>query len=632
MCGITGILAFNELGRMHMIHLANATKILAHRGPDFQDTYLEDRVGLGHRRLSIIDTSSLGHQPMKDPSGRYIIVYNGEIYNYQSLREQLEGQGVRFKSKSDTEVLLHLYIKHGADCLQLLNGFFSFAVYDSEKQQLFLARDRFGIKPLYYYLDEDKLLFASELNSLIAYNINKEIDLTSLGLYLQLNYIPAPRTMLNGVNKLMPAHFMVISKTQHEINSYYQIDYSPHSSLELSYDQQKEQFLALLDRSVQERLVCDVPLGAFLSGGVDSSAVVALASRQVPKLNTFSIGYRDHPYFDETPYAEAVAKKFNTNHTVFHLSNQDLYQHLQEVWDFLDEPFGDSSALPTYILSKNTQQSVTVALSGDGADELLGGYVKHLGLWRSMQGGWYSQMAQLISPLSGWLPQSRETSWGNKVRRLQRFAKSLNLSLPERYWFLASVAKETEALELIAGSLVDDLDRSGLQFEKHRYLQFLSKNSDMNDIFRTDMDLVLPNDMLTKVDRMSMARGLEVRVPFLDHRLVDFVFGLPQSSKIGGGIRKRILQDALKDILPAQVYRRPKKGFEVPLRSWMGQELKGIINDDLLHQGFIKEQQIFNPEMVERLKQKLWSRDYGDSPARIWSLLVFQYWWKKYFQ
>ncbi len=333
MCGITGVYAFNELGKFHMIKLAAATEAISSRGPDFGRNTIIDRVGLGHRRLSIIDPSAEGHQPMKDASGRYTIIFNGEIYNYRALRQQLQQRGVSFRSETDTEVLLQLYIHEGAACLEQLNGFFAFAVYDAEADLLFVARDRLGIKPLVFYHDEDKVLFASEIKSLLTYGIAKQLDYTSLRQYLQFNYVPAPHSMLQGVQKLMPGQYLEVSKARPErvqLKTYYRIPFDEQQAQAnpTGYEQQQQRLSELLEDSVRQRLVADVPLGAFLSGGIDSSVIATLASRHVDQLNTFSVGYRDEPFFDETRYAQQVAKRLNTNHTVFSLSNRDLYEHL----------------------------------------------------------------------------------------------------------------------------------------------------------------------------------------------------------------------------------------------------------------------------------------------------------------
>ncbi len=632
MCGITGIYAFNEIGRFNMINLANATKSLEKRGPDHQGMFTDYFVGLGHRRLSIIDTSSSGHQPMKDESGRYVIVFNGEIYNYKALRKYLLDKGVNFKSESDTEVLLQLFIHEKEKCLQKLNGFFVFAIFDKEEHSLFIARDRMGIKPLLYYQDGDKVIFGSEMKSLLSYGIPKDIDFTSLSQYLQFNYIPAPASIFKQVKKLMPGHYMLIKNKNVSIEKYYQIPYDKdHLNPEnLDYEQQKAKLIDLMDGAVQKRLVADVPLGAFLSGGIDSSVITALASKHKSSLNTFSIGYRDEPFFDETKYANLVAKKFNTNHTVFSLSNLDLYDHLFDILDYLDEPFADSSAIPVFILSKHTRKVATVALSGDGADEIFSGYNKHNAALRAIEGGSTASAVKTLLPLWKALPKSRNSPFSNKVRQFQRFAEGMKLNHKERYWRWASFATPEETRAILSNAVKENLAPEDYQERKAAILSIFSGKGLMNDILFTDMQMVLTNDMLTKVDAMSMANSLEVRVPFLDHNVVDFAFSLPESSKINRSMKKRILQDAFRDILPPELYKRPKHGFEVPLLKWFRNELRSMIENDLLKDDFIAEQGIFDVNGIRSLKEKLFSNNPEDIHSRIWGLIVFQHWWKKH--
>ncbi|HEY5825094.1 MAG TPA: asparagine synthase (glutamine-hydrolyzing), partial [Cyclobacteriaceae bacterium] len=345
MCGITGIFAFNLVGKFNKININAATQALNQRGPDFQDIYIEEFVCLGHRRLSIIDTRNVANQPMWDDSKRYCIIFNGEIFNYKELKADLVQKGISFATESDTEVLLKLYITEKENCLNKLNGFFAFSIYDKQEETLFVARDRFGIKPLLYLFDEDKFLFSSEMKSIIQYGIDKEIDYTSLYTYLQLNYIPAPNTIFKKVKKLLPGHWIKVSRGQMTTEKWYDIPYdsAKAESNSLDYEAAKEKLKSLLEASVQRRLVADVPLGSFLSGGIDSSVVTGLAAKHKSNLHTFSIGFKDEKFFDETEYAKLVADHFKTNHTVFSLTNDDLYKHVHSILDYIDEPFADSS-------------------------------------------------------------------------------------------------------------------------------------------------------------------------------------------------------------------------------------------------------------------------------------------------
>ncbi len=633
MCGITGIYALNLMGKMHMINLSKATDHIARRGPDARGVWMNDFVGLGHRRLSIIDVSYNAAQPMKDAGGRYTIIYNGEIYNFHALKEDLLASGVEFKSTSDTEVLLYAYINYKEKCLAKLNGFFAFAIYDEQENSLFLARDRYGIKPLYYYSDEDKFLFSSDMHSLLAFGIEKEIDAASLFTYLQLNYTPAPNTMIKGVFMLEPGQYAKIKGADFEISSFYKIEYNQQRVKynHDSYEQQQQIIRNLMEESVKDRLVADVPVGTFLSGGIDSSIISGIAKQHKDDLHTFSIGYKDEPFFDETGYANLVAKKFNTNHTVFSLTNDDLYSHLFDILDRFDQPFADSSAIPSYILSQKTRKHITVALSGDGADELFSGYNKHTAHLKAMNGGGINTALKAIGTLLKYFPKSRNGALSNKIRQAEKFGLGLKYNQADRYWTWASIASEDKARCLLNDDTLGQLIPEEYQTYKSKLLSSISCENDFNELLLADMRLVLPNDMLRKVDLMSMAHGLEVRVPFLDHKLVDYVFQLPVSSKINGQMRKRVLQDAFKDLLPDELYKRPKKGFEVPLLKWFRTSLKSLINDDLLSDKLIEEQNIFNLKEIRKLKKKLFSMNPGDAHATVWALIVFQWWWKKYF-
>lgn len=632
MCGITGIFAFNLVGKFNKIHTTAATQALSSRGPDYHQVYLDDWVGLGHRRLSIIDTSAIAHQPMSDESNRYTIVFNGEIFNYRELRQELESKGVSFFSQSDTEVLLKLYILEKEKCLNKLNGFFAFCIYDKQEQSFFLARDRYGIKPLLYLHDDHKFLFASEMKSIIQYGIERNLDYTALFTYLQLNYIPAPHTIFSKVKKLLPGHYISIVKGQLSCDAYYTIPYEPELADKnpIAYENAKQKLKDLLEASVKRRLISDVPLGTFLSGGIDSSIITGLASKHKPDLNTFSIGFKDEKFFDETEYARLVANHFKTEHTVFSLTNTDLYEHVHSILDYLDEPFADSSAINVYILSRETRKYATVALSGDGADELLAGYNKHAAFHRVLHKGWKENLVSALHPLWKVMPKSRSNPWANKTRQLARFAEGMKLSSKERYWRWAGLADEKAALSLLSEKSKSSLLHEDYHATKSELLKSIPDQESINDVLYTDMGMVLSNDMLTKVDLMSMANSLEVRVPFLDYEVVNFIFSLPGEFKINSSIRKRILQDSFRDILPKQLYNRPKKGFEVPLLKWFQNEMKSLIVDDLLSKRFIDEQGIFNYPEIEKLKRQLFSSNPGDVHARIWGLIVFQYWWKKY--
>lgn len=630
MCGISGLISLTSGSNIEANTLIAANDTLQKRGPDHAGFFQYNRVMLAHRRLSIIDVSESAHQPMSDDSGRYTIIFNGEFFNYTDYRNEFQKSGTCFRTTSDTEVLLHLYMRFGPSCVEKINGFFAFAIYDKQENTLFLARDRYGIKPLWYFSDHEKLVFASELKALIATGIPRVPDRISILNYLQLNYVPGPWSILEGVRKMKPGHFLLLdlNKDLPEIREtcYYRI---PSPSGELfsgSYDEAKDKLKNLMEDSVQKRLISDVPLGAFLSGGIDSSVVVALAARHTSRLNTFSIGYKDAPMYDETRFARLVANRYGTNHTEFQLSDEDLYENLFNVLDYLDEPFADSSALAVNILCMNTRNHVTVALSGDGADEMFGGYNKHRAEWILRNRKLFTSAAGFISPILKPFEGARSSILSNKIRQLHRFAGGASMSNADRYWRWCSFVDE---------ELIDDL--IDFKYEEREYfrrkkelLKPLDRGNDIQDILYMDMHRVLPDDMLVKVDMMSMANSLEVRVPFLDYRVVDFAFTLPDQWKIDRHYSKKILREAFCKELPDEILHRGKHGFEVPLLRWFRTGLRSLIENDLLSREFIDRQGLFTYEGIAALKNQLFSSHPGEIEARIWGLLAFQYWWKKY--
>jgi asparagine synthase (glutamine-hydrolysing) len=634
MCGITGFYTFDNNNANTLANVQQSNDKLILRGPDNGGIFTDAHVALGQRRLSIIDTSNAADQPMHDNSGRYVIVFNGEIFNYQQLSDQYlvefwKKNGAP-KTHSDTEILLYLLIEYGASCIKWLDGFFAFSFYDKQSRTMLLARDPFGKKPLLYYTTKSCLAFSSEMKSLLEWGVPKELDYTVLHQYLQLNYIPQPQSIFKNVAKLKPGHYMTVNETGiQEYKAFYELKCHPEEYPQYTYQQAKDKLVEHMNIAVQERMISDVPLGAFLSGGIDSSVIVALASRYTSKLNTFSVGYKDNSYFDETKYAALVAKKYQTNHHVFSLSNNDFLEHLNGVLEYIDEPFADSSAIPVYMLSQMTRKEVTVALSGDGADEVFSGYNKHAAEWKMRQGSIAQMLVKTAAPLWKVLPHSRNNKITNLFRQLDRFADGAKLSDKERYWRWASFNTNEKASSLLSDASLKKINRPLLQQEKEALLSAI-KTDDFNEVLLTDVRLVLLSDMLVKVDMMSMANSLEVRSPFLDKKVVDFAFGLPSEYKIDAIMKKKIVQDAFRSMLPEELYNRPKHGFEIPLLDWFRNELWGMINDDLLEKSFIAQQGIFNVEAIEMLKQKLKSNNPEDSHATIWALIVFQYWWKKY--
>ncbi len=593
MCGIVGIIAKDETGKQNFNNLKAAVKQLYHRGPDASGTITHNNIGLGHARLSIIDTSEGATQPFVSENGRYILVFNGEIYNFKQLRKPLEQKGYTFKTHSDTEVLLYHLIENGKLGINDLNGFFGFAFYDKEEQTTLIARDRFGIKPLHIYEDEHQLIFGSELKSIFSFNITKELDLSSLQLFLKFNYIPQPYSILKRCKKLNPGELLEFKNGSASISKYYTLPFEPNKYSFSNYEDAQKKLREILEQSVQDRMVADVPIGSFLSGGIDSSVIVALASKHTKNLNTFSIGYKDEPLFDETHFAKLVADKYKTNHTVFELTNDDLYNQLHKVLDYTDEPFADSSGLAVNILSMHTRQKAIVALSGDGADEIFSGYNKHMAEFLARQKSLKNTAVKLGKPLWKTLPKSRNSKLGNLNRQLLRFSEGISKGNTERYWDWAGILKDDQA-----GSF---LKNKGSDF-KNQKKGILSQNlnsDDFNGVLYQDVQQVLVGDMLTKVDMNSMNNSLEVRVPFLDHRVVEFAFQIPSAFKIQQGIKKKILQETFRPDLPEDLFKRPKHGFEVPLLKWFRGELATEIKDNYLNRDFIESQGILNWTQVE---------------------------------
>ncbi len=613
MCGITGFKKFSNSDSLNE-SLKQATQALSFRGPDNQATFFHGSSGLGHTRLSIIDTSNKANQPMTDKTGRYTLVFNGEIYNYRELSKHL---AVDLVSTSDTEVLLYLLINEGEECLPKLNGFFAFALYDAKKETVLLARDRMGIKPLHYYQNDDFFAFASEMKALLHFPVLRKLNQSALQTYMRLTYLPQTQSMIEGVQKLLPGHCLKISETGLEETAFWTLE--KRHGFKGDYNSAKQQTVSLLEQSVERRMVADVPLGSFLSGGTDSSAVVSMATRFNPNIHTFSIGYRDHAFFDETNYAELVANKFKTNHTTFSLTNDDLLNSLREVIDYIDEPFADSSAIPTYILSNHVSKKIKVALSGDGADELFGGYYKHLAFSKSMNVGVVNSTLRALGGVLKHLPQSRSTILGNQIRRLSKYRELLNLNPFERYLHLASFNANPKKFLV---------NQENIDWSNH--LDFKGVDFDLNDFLDQDLKLVLPGDMLTKVDLMSMSNSLEVRVPFLDKDLVAFARSLPTHFKISGNKRKMILQDAFEYILPKELHHRSKKGFEVPLLSWLRNELSNEIKQTVFNKDYLISQNLFDAHAILSLRDRLHSNNPGDVHAIIWAVYVFQKWYEKW--
>lgn len=625
MCGIVGLVDRGGIKQAAVRRdMKRALERLRPRGPDGEGSYFDKRCALGHRRLAIVDLSKAGAQPMS--RGNLVITYNGFIYNFQELRDKLRASGVRFKSASDTEVLLAGWEKWGRKLLPRLIGMFAFAIWNKETGELILARDRFGQKPLLYRWSGGRLAFASELIALQKLEgTNGDIDPASLRLYFALRYLPEPRSIIRGVGKLAPGTLLRFTGQKIEIKRWYDLTPS-RSEPYVSEEEAADDLRGRVDQAVADRLVADVPVGAFLSGGVDSAIVVSAMARASSRVHTFTIGFEDAPsYYEERPEARHVADVFGTRHTEISVSPAKSLKAVGAVFDALDEPFGDSSAIPSYLIAAETRRHVTVALSGDGADEIFGGYRKYLG---ELQAARYQLLPRwlrrgMIEPLARALPEGKNKPVLEQMRRLRRFLEHGGKNAIDRQagWARSLAEDELDALlvEHHPAPTVEDIVE-GLRARA-------DEDDPINAMLTGDIGLVLPGDMLVKVDRASMANALEVRSPFLDQRVVECAASMPGSFKLASGVGKRILRLAFADELPEKIYRRPKKGFEIPIAEWLTGPLSGLVKRSIDPQRLHK-QGLFNPDLPARWLAMLKS-GRRDTSWKLWSLIAFQAWWDR---
>jgi len=636
MCGICGILDPNGLTGKTALNIEKMKSVLAHRGPDGAGTYLDPDglIALGHARLKIIDLSERATQPMSNETGEIWVAYNGEIYNFLALRRYLEQQGHQFKSESDTEVLVHLYEEKGERMLEDMNGMFAFALWDRKRRRLLLARDRLGVKPLVYTQLGDKLLFASELKALLQHQeVPREIDLQALLLYLTFNYIPAPYTIFKGIYKLEPAHYLLAKiasdgKLELESKRYWDLQ-SSLKAASVSHEEALVRLRELLEDAVRSRLIADVPLGAFLSGGVDSSLIVALMARHQAKVKTFTIGYEDVPLYDERKYARIIAEKYDTDHQEIIITSKQVQGLLQKVLDSLDEPFGDSSLIPYSVVSCVTRKHVTVALSGDGGDEVFGGYTKYKGE------AWAQLLARMpgkssLKAAANLLPTARGNYTLNRLRMAKRFIRGLDEDLPRRHFNWMNLFDKSQLEQLLNREVFATLnDESsgcdqGLQLVRDLFSQTTWSNDLTNRALYTDVNFVLPYDMLMKADAASMLNSLEIRSPFVDYRLVEYGFRIPGNLKVGLLDGKKILKEAFAEELPRSIQRRPKGGFGIPIGEWFRTDLKPLL-EEVLSRERLQRRGLFNPEIVHKMMELHFQRR-RDYFWELWNLLVFEVW------
>ncbi len=614
MCGFVGIAS--DRGGFDAGLLKAMRDTLVHRGPDDAGLYIDERVGLGFRRLSILDLAH-GAQPMSDESETVWVVFNGEIYNYIELRHELEAQGYVFRTQSDTETIVQGYRAYGTDLFKKLNGMFAIAIWDRNRGRVVLARDRAGEKPLHYCQHGDTLIFGSELKALLRHpRVTREIDWQAFNEYFTLGYVPAPRTIYRGIRKLMPGHCLVFEHGALAERPYWQLD--PGKRFDGVYEDARKECLSILEDAVRIRMRSDVPLGGFLSGGVDSSAIVSLMARNANRpVKTFTVAFGETEY-NESSYARVVAERWHTEHTEVNLTPDHFLEHVESVLTNFDEPFGDSSALATYLVSKITREHVTVALSGDGADEVFGGYWDYASALKMDEKlRYFPALAQPFARLGAKVTNPRS--------KLGRWLRVLQMSKEDRYiggLALFSPQSKANKKELFSdeacASIEDELQ--GLSHEGELFNRFGTdpiKNMQYQDLMQ-----YLPDDIMTKVDRTSMLVSLEARAPFLDHRLIEFAFSLPREWNVTANTTKQLLKDALRDLLPEQTRSRAKMGFAVPVRYWFRKGYLQPFYDRIFSNSM---QRYFNLETIHRYLEEH-EQQKEDHSGKLWYLLAFALW------
>lgn len=597
MCGIIGIWDFES--KVDKNQLSKARDLLVHRGPDDKGIFVDDHVGLAHRRLSIIDLSKAGHQPMCNEDETIWITYNGEIYNFKEIRDNLEKKGHRFKSNTDTEVIIHAYEEYGEKCLELFNGMFAFGLWDSNKKRLFLARDRLGIKPLYYYWKDKQFIFSSEMKSILDFDfVKREINKDSLNDYFSYLCIPAPNTIFKKVYKLKPGHFLVLNKYGISERKYWDLEYKEKK---ISEKDAEKIIIKNLKEAVRKRLVADVPLGAFLSGGIDSSTIVALMSRLTKDVKTFSIGFEGSEN-DELELARKTAVRYNTEHHEYVIKPAEFNLFPKLVY-YADEPFADSSLIPTHLVSEIARKKVTVCLSGDGGDENFAGYERY------PKGQIESHYVKIPHIIRNFIYSASKSQRYKRIFEIGLITEDENRFIKGNQQFTDSEKKSLFNFKVG--------DANGSRLLKNNKIK-----SYINKMLYFDTKVILPSAYLKKVDTASMINSLEVRTPFLDHVFMEKIASLPSKYKLHFLNKKYILKKAMKKFIPSEIIKGKKRGFNAPVNDW----LKGELKDNLKHiilsstkRGF------FNKKRVQHLWEQHQSGLF-DHQERLWAFLSFELW------
>jgi asparagine synthase (glutamine-hydrolysing) len=626
MCGICGI-----VGQPDEQLIKSMLARIAHRGPDDEGVYVAEtssgeRIGLGHRRLSIIDLSPAGHEPMSDPSGRIWLTFNGEIYNFKELRRELETLGHRFKSNTDAEVIIYAYLEWGRDCLTRFNGMFAFAIWDSQNESLFLARDRLGIKPLYYADTPAGFAFASEVKALLAIpDTERSVDLAALDQFMTFLWTPGPKTAFRGVSKLPPAHYLVYRNGKAEVHEYWDLTFEEDDSIAESewIERVREQ----VARSVRAQMLADVPLGAFLSGGVDSSSIVALmsgVSELKPTTYTFGFSREDLRYDileDDMKYARVVGERFATDYHEAYLDPQ-VMELLPKLVYHMDEPVADPAIITSYLICRSARERLTVLLSGMGGDEVFAGYPRHAAVKIAEA---YNLIPSFLSrPVVDALPGARPGRFTALFRNTKKLAKSAALPERERYLGFGTYFTEAEKRELYSGELAGAAREFDAYAEHQRYFDRVADQDFVNQMLYVDMKTFLPCLNLTYTDKTSMASSTEVRVPLLDHELVELAARIPAGLKLKGLTGKYILKRAAEAWLPREIVHRKKAGFSAPVRAWLVRDLRDVV-EDLLSESNIRSRGYFEYSHVRRLiDDNLSGRE--DNSLKVFQLLTLELW------
>ncbi len=611
MCGVCGIIEDDRSAAIDRVLLDRMTDSLEHRGPDGRGTFIDGGVGLGHRRLSIIDLDS-GDQPIYNEDRSIVVVYNGEIYNYKELRADLQSRGHQFRTQSDTEVIVHLYEQYGDDCVNHLNGMFAFVLWDTNRRRLFAARDRLGEKPLYYCCRPRRLLIGSELKTLLEdQSVPRELDLLALDDYLAYGYVPAPRTIFQGVWKLAPAHCLVWDQGRVTTRRYWSISFPDRPRR--SEEDYVEELRELLHDAIRLRLRSDVPVAAFLSGGMDSNLVVAMASQLLERpMQTFSVGFGETDY-NELHLARLTASRYHTDHHEIIVDDANV-SVLPELVEHYDEPFADPSMIPTFYIAREASRFVKVCLTGDGGDEVFAGYPQYVDALR------YAKVNQIPACVRRAVLGSVAALLPDHVRG-KGLMRRLSVSAASRYQRQVGVLDVHERRALLQPDIARSVCRDAALFEEHfagNHLDVVSRCQ------KVDQNTYLPEDILVKLDRATMKNSLEGRIPLLDHRLVELVNAMPSDMKIRGGTQKYILRRLADGVVPPEIIAGPKRGFGIPLKYWLRGDLKSFARD-LLLSSRSRSDRFLQRRAVERLLDSH-DRQGRDLSDRIWALLVLEQW------